>query len=33
LNEMFYAKEGKTMKMKILRNGYEQRVKFELKDL
>ncbi len=33
LNEMFYAKEGRTMRMKILRNGYEQRVKFDLKDI
>ncbi|PKP24461.1 MAG: hypothetical protein CVU03_12375 [Bacteroidetes bacterium HGW-Bacteroidetes-2] len=33
LNEMFYADEGKIIKMKILRNGYEQRVKFTLKDV
>ncbi len=33
LNEMFYSKEGKTMRMKISRNGYEQRVKFDLKDI
>lgn len=33
LNELFYSKEGKKIKLKILRNGVEQQVKFELKDL
>lgn len=33
INQMFYVKEGKTMRMKILRNGYEQSVKFDLKDI
>lgn len=32
LNELFYSKEGKVIRMKILRNGVEQKVKFELKD-
>jgi len=33
LNEMFYSKEGKMIRMKILRNGIEQQVRFELKDI
>lgn len=33
LNQLFYNKEGKIIRMKILRNGVEQQVKFELKDI
>ncbi|MEX2349637.1 MAG: aspartyl protease family protein [Flavobacteriaceae bacterium] len=33
LNQMFYTREGKTIKMTISRNGYEQKVKFDLKDI
>lgn len=33
INQLFYNNEGKTIRMKILRNGVEQRVEFELKDL
>jgi len=33
INQLFYSKEGRTIRMKILRNGVEQQVRFELKDL
>lgn len=33
LNQLFYSKEGKMIRMKILRNGVEQQVRFELKDI
>lgn len=33
INQMFYSKEGRTIRMKIIRNGVEQQVKFELKDM
>ncbi len=33
LNQMFYSNEGKKIKLKILRNGIEQQLKFELKDI
>ncbi len=33
INQLFYSNEGKTIKMKIIRNGIEQQVKFELKDM
>jgi len=33
INELFYSKEGRTIRMKISRNGVQQQVRFELKDL
>ncbi len=33
LNEIFYTREGRTIKMKISRDGFEQSVKFDLKDI
>lgn len=33
INQLFYSREGRIIKMKILRNGIEQKLKFELKDL
>lgn len=33
LNQMFYTREGRTIRMTISRNGYEQKVKFDLKDI
>lgn len=33
INQLFYSKEGKTIRMKISRNGVEQQVRFELKDI
>lgn len=33
INQMFYSKEGRTIRMTISRNGYEQKVKFDLKDI
>src|SRR5690606_29801007 len=33
INELFYSKEGKSIKMLISRNGVQQRVKFDLKDM
>lgn len=33
LNQMFYTREGRTIKMKISRDGFEQIVKFDLKDI
>jgi hypothetical protein len=33
INELFYSKEGKTIRMKISRNGVQKQVRFDLKDL
>ncbi len=33
INQLFYSREGRTIKMKILRNGIAQKIKFELKDI
>lgn len=33
INQLFYSREGKIIKMKILRNGIAQKIKFELKDI
>lgn len=33
INQLFYSKEGRTIRMKIIRDGVEQQVRFELKDL
>lgn len=33
INELFYSKEGKTIRMKISRNGVQQQVRFNLKDM